>query len=54
LDNNITIEKEIKELFKEEENDNCSFSNSNDTTINVINNSKLKDKIRKYMTIKMC
>ena len=58
LDKDISIDKEIKELFKDDEdknenNDNYS-QNFNEQKINIINNSKLKEKLKKYMNIKKC
>ena len=50
-DKENSIDKELKELFEEDEDDNISVENNN-KAINVIKNRKLKEKIRKCLNMK--
>ncbi len=50
-----SIDKEFKELIKQEKDEDDSFIlGDNNTKINIINNSKLKEKIRNCLNIKNC
>ena len=51
LDKDKSMDKEFKELLNEENDTDNLIVNSNNKKINNINNSKLKEKMRKYMNI---
>ena len=52
LDKDKSMEREFKELLKEDENDVSNIViESNNKKINIINNNKLKEKLRKCMNI---
>ena len=55
IEKDNSIDKEFKELINEIKKDEDSpVLESNSKKVNIINNSKFKEKIRKYMNIKIC
>ena len=52
-DKDNSFDKEFKELINEENDEDNNDCEDNNKTINIINNNKLKEKIRKCMNIKL-
>ena len=52
LEKDNSLDKEIKDLLKDEKDDESFISDSKNTQINIINNSKLKETIKKCMNLK--
>ena len=52
MDKDKSMEKEFKELLKEDENDVDNIViESNNKKVNIINNNKLKEKLKKCMNV---